>query len=158
MYISSGIPLDNLDKEIIQIVSKDGRISYTDLGQLLHVSSGTIANRIQKMVDSGILSFVGVVHPFHSGLHALAMIGLKVDPRKIDEVASRLIEYPAVRFIVACTGDYQIVIEVVEESNDDLLKFLTNELSKIEGVQAVSVSNEMRLYKNVFNFTRGENV
>ncbi len=155
--VSNSASLDSTDWAIINEVEIDGRISYSVLANKLGVSPGTIANRIQKMVDARILSFIGVVHPFNMGLYALALIGLRADPRRVDEIAKQLATYSSVRFVVACTGAFEIIIEVVERSNEDLLRFITEELSTIDGVYEVKVSNEMKLYKNAFNFREGAN-
>lgn len=122
---------------------------------MVGVSEGTVRNHIQRMVEAEVLSFIGVIDPFRTGLYTLALIGLRVRVRNLDVVCRRLCEYSQVRFVVACSGAFNVMIEVAVDSSEELVDFMTKELSGIEGIDEIEVSQELKMYKNSFNFLEG---
>lgn len=148
--------LDAVDRAIIDIVSNDGRLKNVDIARRIGVSEGTVRNRIERMVDSGALRFIGVVDAFQTGLRAMALVGLRTDLRLVDEIAKAVAQFQEVRFVVVCSGSFEIIIEVWAESNDVLLEFISEKLRNIDGILEVQVSLEMKLYKNSFHFNRGD--
>ncbi|RKD25637.1 transcriptional regulator [Ammoniphilus oxalaticus] len=146
--------LDQLDFEILGLLQGDGRKSYTEMGNLLNVSEGTIRSRINKMLEDRIFEFIIHVDPNKIGLFVQAIIGIKTQLGFQEDVASKLQEFSAVRFIGAFSGRNDIILQAYFRSNDELVNFVNQELAKIEGIISADVSIELKQYKDSFSFVQ----
>lgn len=73
------LSMDTLDKNILELLSVDGRKSYRKISRDLGVSVGTIHNRVDKLTKSGIISkFVPVIDHEKLGYHLTAIIGIEI--------------------------------------------------------------------------------
>ena len=71
--------MDSLDKQILELLSEDGRKSYRKISRELGVSVGTIHNRVDKLTKSGIISkFVPVIDHEKLGYTLTAVIGIEI--------------------------------------------------------------------------------
>lgn len=150
--VNQKVTLDSTDVAIIQCVSKNGRLSYVEIANHTGVSEATVRNRIQRLTETDVLNFIGVVDPFRTGLYVVAMIALKVDVCHLDEACISLSKYSEIRFVVACAGTFNIMIEVVAGSTEEMLDFVAKNLPLVPGVSQIEVSQELKLYKNAFNY------
>lgn len=146
------IDLDETDKQIIHYLQIDGRTSYTDIANDLNVTVGTVRNRVQRLIESNILKIVGVVDPFVTGMSTVSMMGLKVRLKNVDEVVKALVEIPEVRFVAHSTGSFDLFVEIITSSNDDLYRILIEEFSKIEGIEDMDSSVIMKIYKQSYDW------
>ena len=73
------IELDDIDKRIVVELQRDGRISYADLGPIVGLSAAAVRQRVQRILDSGIVKVVGVTDPQALGFPVMAMLGVQVD-------------------------------------------------------------------------------
>jgi len=152
LHINSKYVLDSVDLSIIRCVSTNGRLTYVEIASQIGVSEGTVRNHIQRMVDGGVLHFIGVVDPFRTGLYTLALIGLKVEVRYLDSLCQTLQAYKEVRFVVACSGTFNVMLEVAVANTEDLYQFISQELPSHPGIERIEVSQELKLYKNVARY------
>lgn len=144
--------IDRMDKQIIGFLQKDGRKSYTDIADELGVTVGTVRNRVQRLTESGILKIVGVVDPFKTGMPTVAMLGLKVRLSLLQSVIDKLVEIPEIRFVAVSTGSFDLYVEVVTFSNEDFYRILTEEISKIEGIEDTDSSILLRINKQSYDW------
>lgn len=140
---------------IINALAKNGRIPFVEIANIANVSEATIRNRFQRLTAAGILTVVGVVDPFRTGIYSVALVAISADETTLGEVCSILSEYPQIRFVVACAGTLNIMAEVIASSTEELITFITDTLPTVPGVRQMSVSYELKLYKNAFNFLEG---
>lgn len=140
---------------IINALAKNGRIPFVEIANIANVSEATIRNRFQRLTAAGILTVVGVVDPFRTGIYSVALVAISADETTLGEVCSMLSEYPQIRFVVACAGTFNIMTEVIASSTEELITFITDTLPTVPGVRQMSVSYELKLYKNAFNFLEG---
>jgi Lrp/AsnC family transcriptional regulator for asnA, asnC and gidA len=146
----SDIKIDRLDREIISLLQPDGRRPFSDVAEELGVSEGTIRQRYQRLTGAGILQVVGVADPFKVGFQSMAMIGINVaieGDRSIDEVAGRLASLPQVSYVVMSTGGFDLLVEVILESNEELVRFLQDKVHRTQGVTKTETFMLLRVYK-----------
>jgi Lrp/AsnC family transcriptional regulator, regulator for asnA, asnC and gidA len=139
--------LDMIERRLIALLQEDGRMSVQDLAKRARCSEVTARRKLRRLLDEQIVQIVGAVDPFLIGFESPVIIGLKVDRKKIDDIATQLSEHPAIRFVAAATGNDDLIIEVVAASNHDLANFLLGYLSQIDGVVDTHASLIMRIYK-----------
>jgi Lrp/AsnC family transcriptional regulator for asnA, asnC and gidA len=139
--------LDRLDKEILEILQEDGRISYSKIAQMLNMSESTIHMRIKRLRELGILrGFYADIDMEKIGLKVLAFVQLKADPKKYEQVLNVLKEMKEVAEIYDVTGEYYALVKVVVPSNEDLAKVL-DAIGKLDGVTDTYTMIVLRVIK-----------
>ncbi|MCG2871135.1 MAG: Lrp/AsnC family transcriptional regulator [Sulfolobales archaeon] len=139
--------LDRLDKEILEILQEDGRISYSKIAQMLNMSESTIHMRIKRLRELGILrGFYADIDMEKIGLKVLAFVQLKADPKKYEQVLNVLKEMKEVAEIYDVTGEYYALVKVVVPSNEDLAKVL-DDIGKLDGVTDTYTMIVLRVIK-----------
>src|SRR5688572_28253443 len=128
--------LDDLDKSIIQCLQLDGRRPYAQIGRQLKVPEATVRQRAERLISRGIVQIVGVTDPLAMGFQQPALIGLCVDPGKLDRIAEQIAALEEVTYLVVTAGRFDLVCEVVCEDNEHLLRVLTDRLADIDGIRS----------------------
>jgi Lrp/AsnC family transcriptional regulator for asnA, asnC and gidA len=133
--------IDGLSKRIIEQLQEDGRRSYAEIGRAVGLSEAAVRQRVQRLTESGAMQVVAVTDPMQLGFHRQAMIGLRVggDSRA---VAAELEKIPAVDYLVLTAGSFDILAEVVCESDEDLVELLNSRIRPLPGV----ISSETFVY------------
>ena len=112
--------LDDVSKGIIEQLQQDGRRSYAAIGKVVGLSEAAVRQRVQRLVDSGVMQVVAVTDPLQLGFARQAMVGIRVNGQ-LEPVADALAELPEVDYVVITAGSYDLLAEVVCESDDHLL-------------------------------------
>lgn len=142
--------LDHIDQQIIELLQKEGRIPYLAIANELGVAEGTIRRRVARMLDENILKIVGITDPQKVGMNTVALVGLTVERRRIEDTIMRLKDLPEVRYVAVATGMYDIIIEIVVPSNDALLEFLIKKLNEIPWIVGTDTSLVLKINKQSF--------
>src|ERR1700750_1865999 len=90
-------PVDDVDREIIRLLQRDGRASNTEIGRALGVTETTIRKRIARLISEGLVSIVAVPTPQAVGMTTSAIIGISVALHAIRSVSDQLVAQPEVR-------------------------------------------------------------
>jgi Lrp/AsnC family transcriptional regulator for asnA, asnC and gidA len=144
--------LDDLDKAIIRCLQLDGRRPYARIGRELKVPEATVRQRAERLISRRIVQIVGVTDPLAMGFQQPALIGLKVDAAKLDQVAEKIAALDEVTYLVVTAGRFDLVCEVVCEDNDHLLRVLTEDLAKIRGIRSTETLVELRFVKESYQW------
>ena len=139
--------VDDLDREIIRRLQKNGRLSNTEIARDLNVTETTIRKRIAQLIDDDMINIVAVPTPKAVGSSMSAIIGLSADMRSIHHVSDRLRECPEVRYVGMSTGRYDIMLEVFARDQEHLLEFVTERLGSMEGITDLETSIILKVVK-----------
>jgi Lrp/AsnC family transcriptional regulator for asnA, asnC and gidA len=145
-----GTDVSELDKRIIEHLQQDGRRAFTRIAADLGVSEAAIRARTNRLIERGILQVVGVTDPMKLGFHQQAMIGIRCEADRLIEVADAVAAFPEVDYVVVTAGSYDILIEVVCEDNEALLRFLAERLRRVEGVRETETFVYLRMVKQTY--------
>ena len=88
--------MDQLDRDIIGILQKDGRTSNAGMSRDLGVSEGTIRRRLKSLVDDEVIQILAFVEPSKLGYPTEVIIAFQVDLGKIENVGAALSTLPEV--------------------------------------------------------------
>jgi Lrp/AsnC family transcriptional regulator for asnA, asnC and gidA len=149
---SSAIRLDDIDLDIIRMLKRDGRTPFAQIAQRLGVSTGMIRQRYQRLVKEGVLQVVAVTNPLLLGFSTMAMIGIKVDGARLQQVAEEIAALEEVIYLVLTAGAYDLFAEVVFRDNDHLLDFLTTRLRPIEGIRETETFMYLKIVKEIYSW------
>lgn len=143
--------LDDLSKGIIEQLQADGRRSYAEIGKAVGLSEAAVRQRVQKLTDAGVMQVVAVTDPMQLGFYRQAMIGIRAtgDTTKVAEL---LAEIPAIDYVVLTAGSFDVLAEVVCESDEDLIDLLNHRIRAIEGVVSTETFVYLKLQKQFYNW------
>lgn len=146
---AQAVQLDNKGKEILNILQDNYRISYKELSEKVNLAASTIHNRVQNMLEEGIIrAFDTLIDPFKVGYNTIAILGLTVDTSKMKEIASKISTYDEVQLVASTTGDHDIIVQVIKKTEKDLWRFINENLRTIDGVMSqMDVSSFIDIYK-----------
>jgi Lrp/AsnC family transcriptional regulator for asnA, asnC and gidA len=144
--------LDDLDKAIIKCLQLDGRRPYAQIGRELEVPEATVRQRAERLISRGVVQIVGVTDPLAMGFQQPALIGLKVEPGRLDEIAQHIGALEEVTYLVVTAGRFDLVCEVVCADNDHLLRVLTEQLAGIDGIRSTETLVELRFVKESYQW------
>lgn len=140
--------LDKIDIQILEILTKDGKSSFTDIAKSLNLSIGTIRNRYNKLVDEGILNIVGWVDPISLNMHAYVRINIQIeDSRQIEQIINQISKIEQVTFIARTSGEYEIEVNVLCKDNNELLDIIDTQIIAIEGVKKTNTTVYLKVHK-----------
>jgi len=142
--------LDVTDLDIIEALRKDGRVAFAQIAEQLGVSPGMIRQRYNRLVEQGFLKVVAITNPLRMGYKAMAMIGIRVDGSKLLGVAEKISKLDEVIYMVISSGRFDIFAEVVCRDHEDLLRFITEKLSTIDGVRESESFIHLKIMKEVY--------
>ena len=130
------IDLDDIDKRIVTELQRDGRISYADLGPIVGLSPAAVRQRVQRILDSGVVEVVGVTDPQALGYPVMAMLGIQVDGDVVT-IADEIGAIDRVIYIVMSAGSFDLMVEVISEDTLGLLDLINSQVKTIDGVREV---------------------
>ncbi|MFP4373131.1 MAG: Lrp/AsnC family transcriptional regulator [Spirochaetaceae bacterium] len=131
---SSSRQPDETDWSIIELV-RAGVVSNSAIAAQLGLSEGTVRQRIKRLKESGVLAFRGLIDPDVLTNRQLTLMGANVtESRLLDAKAREIAELPNVLSVSIASGRFDLIIEVLVDSNHGLVDFLINEISAIEGI------------------------
>lgn len=128
--------IDDIDRQLIKLLSMDGRMPAKEIAKTLKVSAPTVQSRVRALIERGILKVAGMIDTFKIKDVLVAIIAIRVDENgKMGQVIDQLMEFENVQWAVAVTGRYDIFAEVVvTEGIEWMFKFYEEQMSKLDGV------------------------
>jgi Lrp/AsnC family transcriptional regulator for asnA, asnC and gidA len=129
--------LDNLDRQILSILMRDGKTPYTDVAKALHVSGGTVHVRMKKLEQTGIVrgTTLDIDHNM-LGYDICAFLGIYLDKSSLyDEVTAELKKIPEVVAAHYTTGLYNIFAKLICRDTEHLRDVLHDKIQRINGIQ-----------------------
>jgi Lrp/AsnC family transcriptional regulator for asnA, asnC and gidA len=143
----AGELVDQVDREIIRVLQRDGRTSNTEIGRALGLTETTIRKRIARLIGDGLVNIVAVPTPAAVGMTTSAIIGISVQLVSLHEVSDRLVACPEVRYVGLSTGRYDVIIEAFFDDPEHLLEFISTTLGGMDGVTGVETSLILKVPK-----------
>jgi Lrp/AsnC family transcriptional regulator for asnA, asnC and gidA len=143
--------LDELSKAIIEKLQRDGRRSYAGIGKSVGLSEAAVRQRVQRMVDAGVMQIVAVTDPMQLGFARQAMIGIRCTGDTI-QLAEKLAAIEAIDYVVLTAGSFDAIVEVVCEDDDSLLALLNTQIRALPGVASTETLVYLKLVKQQYNW------
>ena len=142
--------IDDTDRAIIEELQRDGRVPYTRLGAAVGLSEAAARQRVQRLIDSGVMQVVAVTNPLAHGKRRMAMIGVRTEG-PTDDIAKTLQAMTDIDYLVVSAGSFDLMAEVVVADDGELLD-LTNRIRSVNGVQSTETFIYLDLVKQTFTW------
>ncbi|HEX5499680.1 MAG TPA: Lrp/AsnC family transcriptional regulator [Thermomicrobiales bacterium] len=135
------------DRAIIRLLQQDARISYAEISRETGIPESTVRRRMERLQQRGVIEFAMIADPARLGYDLRAMIGLKIDLRRLDEIAGALRDLNEVMFAAFLTGNFDVTLHVVVRSQDELVDFLSHKLAPIDGIRSLETFVMPHIFK-----------
>ncbi len=146
-----GAVLDDVAKAIIEQLQQDGRRSYAAIGKEVGLSEAAVRQRVQRLIESGVMQVVAVTDPLQLGFARQAMVGIEVSGA-LEPVADALSDMDEVDYVVITAGTFDLLVEVVCESDEHLLALISEKIRRIQGVSRTETFMYLKLRKQTYSW------
>ena len=128
--------IDNLDKKILNILSKNARIPFKDVAAECNVSRAAIHQRVQHLIEAGVITGSGFdVNPKSLGYSTCTYVGIRLEKGSMyKNVVEELQHIPEVVECHFTTGPYTMLVKLYARDNEQLMELLNGKLQGIHGV------------------------
>ncbi len=149
--LSAGVVLDAASKAIIEQLQEDGRRAYAVIGRAVGLSEAAVRQRVQRLLDVGVMQIVAVTDPMQVGFPRQAMIGIRAEGA-LEPVADAMAAIPEVDYVVITAGSFDVLVEVVCENDDHLLDLVSRRIRSVPGVRETESFVYLKLRKQLYNW------
>jgi len=143
--------LDEVSLQIIHELQRDGRTPFTAIAKTVGLSEAAVRQRVQRLLDAGVMQIVAVTDPLRVGLHRQAMVGVRVDG-DVRDIATKLAASDEIEYVVVCSGTYDLLVEVTARDDEHLLDVVNTHIRSIPGVRSTEMFVYLRLEKQTYNW------
>jgi Lrp/AsnC family transcriptional regulator for asnA, asnC and gidA len=142
--------LDDVSKRIIEQLQSDGRRSYAAIGKAVGLSEAAARQRVQRLVDAGVMQIVAVTDPLTLGFRRQTMIGIRC-VGDLERVADLLADMAEIDYVVITAGSFDLLAEVVCEDDDQLLEIISR-VRTIPSVTTTETFVYLKLRKQTYSW------
>ena len=143
----------NLDRQILDIITRNARIPSKDVAVECGVSRAAIHQRIQRLIDMEVITGSGYnVNPKILGFQTCTYIGVKLEKGSMyKDVVPELEKIPEIVECHFTTGPYTMLCKLYARDNEHLMELLNSKMQEIPGVVATEtlISLEQSLKREI---------
>ncbi|GAA1928172.1 Lrp/AsnC family transcriptional regulator [Nocardioides marmoribigeumensis] len=143
--------LDDVSKAIIEQLQQDGRRSYAAIGKVVGLSEAAVRQRVQRLIESGVMQVVAVTDPTELGFSRQAMIGVRASG-DLEPLADAIAEMEEVDYVVIVAGSFDLMVEVVAESDEHLLEIVSKRIRSLAPVTSTETFVYLKLRKQTYSW------
>ncbi len=132
--------IDDLDQQIIQLLSEDARLSNRKIAAQLGFTEGTIRSRVKRLEDENFIRFTAVTNMAHLDTPQLAYIGIHAEQNLIKQVAQEVAEFSEVNAVIILLGRFDILAIGLFEGLDAVHQMASNKILDLVGVRLVETA------------------
>jgi Lrp/AsnC family transcriptional regulator, regulator for asnA, asnC and gidA len=149
---TSRLELDDLDKQIVQLLHKDGRMPYTEIAKRLGPAEATIRYRVQRLIETGAITIQAYLNPDKLGYRQMALLNLRCSNlERAEVIAAELSSLDAISYVAFIAGPYDLFIEVTYDDHAGLLEFLS-QVRRMRGVVSCETQVVLKLLKSQYSY------
>jgi Lrp/AsnC family transcriptional regulator for asnA, asnC and gidA len=145
------VSLDDISRSVIEQLQQDGRRPYATIADSLGVSVEAVEQRVERLTRAGVIQVVAVTDPLQLGFARQAMIGV-VATGPLKPIAEALAAIEEVDYVVITAGGFDILAEVVGESDAHLLELVASRIRPIPGVVSIHTFLYLELQKQTYTW------
>ena len=124
--------MDKIDRKIVDILRKDGRATYIDIGNSVNLSEGAVRKRIKRLMDQGIIQHFSIKLGSVNGAKAIILLSTDTSIQT-SKISQELSQIPNVEMVYEITGEYDIAV-IIWGSNIIELNVCVEQIRHVKGV------------------------
>lgn len=136
--MSKNYEIDNIDLKILNILSEDAKLPYTEVAKKVFVSGGTVHVRMKKLEEMGIVKGTTLKIDYAKlGYDITCFLGIYLEKSSLyDEVVNKLKEIGEIATIRYTTGNYNIFCKIYCKDTQHLRDVLHDKIQKVDGIES----------------------
>jgi Lrp/AsnC family transcriptional regulator for asnA, asnC and gidA len=143
--------LDPVAKAIIEQLQEDGRRSYAAIARAVGLSEAATRQRVQRLIDEGVVQIAAVTDAASIGFHRMALLGVKVEG-DTRQVAEKLASLDEAEYVVVCAGQFDLLVELICEDDEHLLRTVDEGVRTIPGVRNTETFVYLKVVKENYQW------
>jgi len=153
------IKLDRIDREIIRLLTRDGRMSNTEIARRIDGVTARVARyRVGRLVKEGVIQISAIVHPAAIGYHIIADVWVEVEAGHALKVAKKLAELDRARYVSYSAGGMKdVTVQIVARSLEEMYDYVSEVVGNIPGVQRTQTMLIPGVLKDIEDWTPPDN-
>ena len=148
MTVRTGVVLDDVSRTIIEQLQEDGRRPYARIATAVGLSEAAVRQRVQRLLDAGVMQIVAVTDPMQVGFPRQAMVGVRTRG-DVRVTADQLTALPEVDYVVVTAGSFDVLVEIVCEDDEHLLDTVAR-IRAVDGVESTETFVYLGLRKQTY--------
>lgn len=153
--ISENFPLDRIDRGLIGLLQKNGRMPIVALAKKLGISETTARTRLKRLIKDEIINVVAVSNPIKLGFEIIGSLKLSIDLTRKDAILSELKKIDQLNYIALTTGRSDIDIEFIARSLDEFKSLIFDQICQVEGVNSSQTALIVEIVKDTWDYGTG---
>ncbi len=127
--------IDDVDRQILEHLSVDARMSNREIAQELGLAEGTVRGRIKRLQESNIIKIMALTSFTGPEPPMMAYIGVRADLAQVAETAKAIAKLPFVRFAATMLGRFDILVITIVKDGNELVRLVNEEIMTLPGVR-----------------------
>jgi len=143
----SDVQIDELDQQLIEILSKDARTSNRRIAADLGVTEGTVRGRIRRLQKDRLIAFTAITSFELADTTKMAFVGAQVEVDRVREIAEKIADLPDINAVMVTMGRFNITAICLFNELDRLHEIASEQILSIDGVHHVETSIAVKTLK-----------
>ncbi len=139
--------LDDLDRQLIDVLAKDARVSNRRIAADLGVTEGTVRGRIKRLQEERLIAFTAITGFGINRAARLAFIGVQAQVDDVRAVAQAIAEVPQVNAVMVTMGQFNILAICLFAELENLVLETSDRILALPGVHHVETSIAVKTFK-----------
>lgn len=141
--------LDRVDEAILRLLEKDGRLSFSSLGQEIGLSKTPSWARVNALERSRVITaYRAEIDPSQLGLHLHAFVQVTIDAARHAEFEDVVLRHGSILECYTTAGDADYLLHVLVPGIEELDHLLREEIARMPGVRRVTTTIAMKTIKH----------
>lgn len=140
-------PLDDCDRQLIEVLGRDARISNRKIAAHLGVTEGTVRGRIRRLQQDKLIAFTALTGLGVENVTKLAFITIQTDVEKVRELADEIAKLPQITGVMITMGRGNIFAICLFDELEELVEIASDRILAIPGVHHVETSIAVKTLK-----------
>jgi DNA-binding Lrp family transcriptional regulator len=139
--------MDDLDRQLIELLARDARVSNRKIAIDLGVTEGTVRGRIKRLQQDGLISFTAITSFGLADSARMAFIGVEVNVNEARQVAEQISQMPSINAVMVTMGRFNVLAVCLFNTLDHLLELSSNQILSLPGVHHIETSIAVKTVK-----------
>ncbi|MDD3798976.1 MAG: Lrp/AsnC family transcriptional regulator [Novosphingobium sp.] len=141
------IQLDDLDRQLIELLGHDARVSNRKIAAELGVTEGTVRGRIKRLQQEGLIAFTAVTGLEMEAKSRLAFVSVHANVNNVRAIARQISELPLINGVMITMGQFNILAICLFDELDCLVNIASDKILSLPGVHHVETSIAVKTLK-----------
>ncbi len=131
----TSLKIDEIDRQIIDILTENGRLSFRKIAQQFGTTTGTIARRYERLRENNFIKVSIQINPLELGFQSILEISVALtDQSVIDEIVNKLSKTPGVTYLVKISGNYDLEVVALVKDCKNMID-ISNQIAEIPNIK-----------------------